>query len=80
MKNFRIREHATVQFSAQFFNLLNHAQFVPGFVNRVDNPTVPSTSGAIFNYLTPGNALFNNPEAVFSSNPRNTQLALKIIF
>jgi hypothetical protein len=80
MKNFRIRERATVQFSAQFFNLLNHAQFVPGFVNRVDNPTVPSTSGGIFNYLTPGNALFNNPEAVFSSNPRTTQLALKIIF
>ena len=53
---------------------------MPGFVNRVDNPVVPNTSGAIFNYLTPGNALFNNPEAVFSSNPRVTQLALKLIF
>jgi hypothetical protein len=53
---------------------------VPGFINRVDNPSVPNISGNVFNYQTPGNPIFNNPEAVFSSNPRNIQLALKILF
>jgi hypothetical protein len=49
-------------------------------VNRVDNPSVPTTGGNIFNYQTPGNAIFNNPEAVYTSNPRSIQLALKILF
>jgi hypothetical protein len=80
IKSFRIRERVRVQFSAQFFNLFNHPQFVPGFVNRVDNPAVPNTSGAVFNYLTPASAIFNNPEAIYSSNPRMSQLALKVIF
>lgn len=80
LKNFELRERFKLQFSAQFYNLLNHAQFVPGFVNRVDNPNVANTSGAVFNYLTPGNATFNNPEAIYSSNPRGIQLALKLFF
>jgi hypothetical protein len=80
LKNFSIRERTKIQFSTQFFNLLNHAQFVPGYINRVDNPNVPTTGGNIFNYQTPGNPIFNNPEAVFSSNPRNIQLALKVIW
>jgi hypothetical protein len=80
IKNFDFRERTKIQFSAQFFNLLNHPQFVPGFLNRVDNPSVPNTSGAVFNYLTPGNAIFNNPEAIYSSNPRGMQLALKVLF
>src|SRR5215472_206053 len=80
LKNFDIRERAKIQFSAQFFNFFNHPQFVPGFLNRIDNPSVPNTSGAVFNYLTPGNAIFNNPEAIYSSNPRGIQLALKVLF
>jgi hypothetical protein len=80
LKNFAAGERAKIQFSAQFFNVLNHAQFVPGSVNRVDNPTSANIGGNVFNYLTPGNPIFNNPEAVFSSNPRNIQLALKILF
>ncbi|HWF09736.1 MAG TPA: hypothetical protein VG297_14805, partial [Bryobacteraceae bacterium] len=80
LKNFSVRERTKIQFSAQFFNLLNHAQFVPGFVNRVDNPSVPNISGNDLNYQMPGNAIFANPEAVFSSNPRSIQLALKVLF
>ena len=80
LKNFAWRERATIQFSAQFYNLLNHPQFVPGFVNRVDNPAVPNNGGNVFNYLTPGNAVFNDPEAIYSSNPRGIQLALKVLF
>jgi len=80
LKNFNITERFRLQASAQFYNLFNHAQFVPGFVNRADNPAVLNTSAAVWNYLTPGNEIFNNPEAVFSSNPRTMQFALKLFF
>lgn len=80
LKNIPAGERMRVQFSAQLFNALNHPQFVPGFTNRVDNPLNPNFSGNVFNYLTPGNAVFNNPEAIYSSNPRGIQLALKVLF
>ena len=79
-KAFNATERFKVQFSAQFLNLFNHAQFVPGFPSRVDNPNVLNTSAAVRNYVTPGNSIFNNPEAIYSSNPRAIQLALKFIF
>ncbi|HVW07519.1 MAG TPA: carboxypeptidase regulatory-like domain-containing protein [Bryobacteraceae bacterium] len=80
VKDIQAGEKLRVRFSAQFFNLLNHPQFVPAFLNRVDNPLIPNNSGADFNYLTPGSATFNNPEAVFGSNPRNIYLTLKLLF
>ena len=80
LKNFNITERYRVQFAAQFFNLLNHAQFVPGFTDRVDNPVVLNNSAVSRSFLIPGNPNFNNPEAVFSSNPRNMQLSLKFLF
>jgi hypothetical protein len=80
LKSFTVTERIRLQFSAQIFNLFNHPQFVPGFVNRADNPAVPNTSAAVWNYLTPGTDIFNNPEAVYSSNPRGVQLALKLFF
>jgi hypothetical protein len=80
LKTVHAGERARVQFSAQLLNALNHPQFVPGFTNRVDNPANPNFTGNVFNYLTPGNAIFNDPEAIYSSNPRVIQLALKILF
>lgn len=80
LKDIHAGEMMRLQFSAQFFNLFNHPQFVPAFLNRVDNPLIPNNSGAVFNYLTPGTATFNNPEAVFGSNPRGIHLALKLLF
>ena len=80
LKSFNATERWKVQFSAQFLNLFNHAQFVPGFTSRVDNPVVLNTSSTIRNYVTPGNSIFNNPEAIYSSNPRTIQVAVKLIF
>jgi hypothetical protein len=37
-------------------------------------------SGGVQNMLTPGNAIFNQPNMVFSSNPRSIVLAAKITF
>jgi hypothetical protein len=80
LKDIHTGEKIRVQLSAQLFNALNHPQFVPGFTNRVDNPASPNNSGNVFNYLTPGSAIFNKPEAVYSSNPRGIQVALKLLF
>ncbi len=80
LKDIHAGERMKMQFSAQFFNALNHPQFVPAFTNRVDNPVNPNATGPIFNYLTPGSATFNHPEMVYSSNPRGIQVALKLLF
>ena len=79
-KNFSFKERYRLQFGAQFINALNHPQFVPGFTDRVDNPTVLNNGAVDRNFLTPGNPLFNNPEAVFSSSPRNIQVSAKLFF
>ena len=80
LKNFSLTERFRIQFAAQFLNLLNHAQFVPGFVNRIDNPVVLANTAAVRTYVTPSSSTFNNPEAIYSSNPRNIQLSLKLLF
>ena len=80
LKTIHSGERIRMQLSAQLFNALNHPQFVPGFTNRADNPPNPNNSGNAFNYLTPGSAIFNNPEAIYSSNPRGIQIALKMLF
>ena len=79
-KNFNVTERYRVQFGAQFYNLFNHAQFIPGFPNRVDNPQVLNTGSAVRAMVTTGNLNFNNPESVFGSNPRFIQLTLKMFF
>jgi hypothetical protein len=77
-KRVTFHERYRVEFLAQFFNLLNHPQFVPDSINNVFNNTynVPSYR----TMLLTGNPAFNNPEAVLSSNPRTIQLVLKLKF
>jgi hypothetical protein len=75
-KAFAIRERTKLQFRADFYNIFNHAQYVPGMV---DNVRAFDRSG-VTNYLTPGNALFNQWGQVYSSNPRAIQLGARISF
>jgi len=77
-KRFSLTERMRLEFQAQFLNVLNHPQFTPGFANRVDS--IGFTGSAATNYLTPSNAVFNQPEHAFPSNSRTLQLALKFIF
>jgi len=77
-KRFSLTERMHLEFQAQFLNVLNHPQFTPGFANRVDS--IGFTGSAPTNYLTPSNAVFNQPERAFPSNSRTLQLALKFIF
>jgi hypothetical protein len=77
-KRFSLTERMRLEFQAQFLNVLNHPQFTPGFANRVDS--IGFTGSAATNYLTPSNAVFNQPEHAFPSNSRTLQLAMKFTF
>lgn len=80
LKRFTITERFKIEFRASATNVLNHAQYVGGFLNDV--APIPNPGFITFqrNMLEPSNPSFNNPSAVFSSNPRVLQLALKIFF
>ena len=76
-KSISITERYKVQFQVQAFNLFNHAQYIGGYLNDVASIGFTGTERSM---LIPNNPLFNQPQSVFSSNPRNLQLALKIFF
>jgi hypothetical protein len=78
LKRFAINERFKIEFRASATNVLNHAQYVGGFLNDVQ-PAIGFT-GAQRNMLDPSNASFNNPSQVFSSNPRTMVLGLKLFF
>jgi hypothetical protein len=78
VKRINLTERYKVEFYVNAFNVLNHAQFVPGSLN--DIASIGFTSTGVSNYLTPGNAVFNQANQTFSSNPRVLQLGLKINF
>jgi hypothetical protein len=78
MKNFRFGESKAIQIRADFFNVLNHPQYVPGSVNSVD--PVGTTGLTTLNQVTPLTTDFLNPSKVLSSNPRVIQLAARFNF
>jgi hypothetical protein len=87
-KNINVTEKYRVQFAARVFNLLNHPQYVGGFISDV----APCVTGVIagtscspntaivHNFLIPTSTSFADPSQAFSSNPRSMQLSLKLIF
>ncbi|HEY6189289.1 MAG TPA: VIT domain-containing protein [Pyrinomonadaceae bacterium] len=75
-KNFRFGESRRIQLRADFFNLFNRPQYVPGSVNDV----APVLTTRVSNINTLGRAEFNRPDLVFSSHPRVIQLALRFDF
>jgi hypothetical protein len=77
LKRFTITERFKFEFQAQFFNVLNHPQWVGGFINDV-KPV--GYTGSQVTVLQPQSANFNQPQTQFLSNARTIQLALKIFF
>jgi hypothetical protein len=76
IKKITVHEHYSFQFGAGAFNVLNHAQYIPGSIDNV-NATSFTTN---YNFQTVGLASFNHPEKVFLNNARTMQLTGKITF
>jgi hypothetical protein len=77
LKRFNITERFKVELRGSASNLFNHAQYIGGFLNDVG---AIGFTGTERNMLLPQNGAFNTPSAVFSSNPRQLTLSLKIFF
>jgi len=77
-KNFKVGESKFIQIRADFFNVLNHPQYVPGSVNTVD--PISTTGVTTFNQIFPATVDFLKPSQVFSSNPRVIQVAARFNF
>lgn len=70
------KEHYRVELRVDLYNALNHPQYTPGRVDRVDSEAHTAET----NYLTPGNPVFGKWDQVYSSNPRQLQLTAKVRF
>jgi len=86
-KDLNITERMKFRFGAQFGNLFNHPQYIPGSnpgfglgVNDVLSYNSCCTTSTYRNFATPGAANFNNPKATFASNARTMGLVMKFIF
>jgi Carboxypeptidase regulatory-like domain len=80
-KKFNLTERFRLEFQAQFVNILNHPQYVGGFLDRVDEVRFPAgASPGPTTFVTASAGGFNQPSLAFSSNPRNLQLVLKFGF
>ena len=85
-KNFHLSESRKVQVRADFFNLFNHPQFIPGSPNDIQPVAttgvgqVNTLTAATLSLTNPSAATFNRPDKVFSSIPRLIQLAVRFDF
>jgi hypothetical protein len=77
MKKLTFKERFNFEFGAQAFNLLNHPQFVGGFLSDVSPFSTAATSR---NFLIPGNQFFGQYNQFFPSNARTLQLVGRIVF
>ncbi len=77
LKRFTITERFRIEFQAQAFNVLNHPQYIGGYLNDI---APLGFTGSQVNVLRPQNADFNQPATQFASNARTLQLALKLFF
>jgi len=79
-KSFSVNGEGTrrIRFDGRFLNLLNHPQYVGGYVSDV--APIGFTGTAVHNFTIPSTSVFHQPSQVFSSNPRTITLSAKFIF
>jgi hypothetical protein len=77
IKRFNFGESRSFEFQAQAYNLFNHAQYIPGSINNVSNP---STNGLSLSYQTASSPAFGQAGKFFKANARTMQLTLKFNF
>ncbi|MGA9508094.1 MAG: carboxypeptidase regulatory-like domain-containing protein [Candidatus Sulfotelmatobacter sp.] len=78
LKRINITERQSVEFQFQALNVLNHAQYVPGYISDV--APLGYTGSNILSMLEPQDPTFNQPKSVFSQHPRQVVLVLKYNF
>jgi hypothetical protein len=76
VKRFSFTERYKLEFQAQAYNVLNHAQYLPGTLDNINSPGYTTS----LNFQTVTTAEFNTPGKAFAANARTMQLALKFTF
>jgi hypothetical protein len=76
-KKITIKEHYGFEFQAIAFNVLNHAQYVPGNISTIGGS---NTSGAATGYLTSSSAGFNLVGNEWTAHARSMELVGKFTF
>jgi hypothetical protein len=84
-KDLNLTEGMKFRFGAQFANIINHPQYIPGSnpgygLGVNDVASFASTGSSYQSFVTPGNANFNVPKSVFASNARSIALVAKFTF
>ena len=77
-KSVAIKEKYKFQFAGRFFNILNHSQYVGGYLSDV--APIGFTSTEVHNFTIPSTSVFHQASQVFSSNPRTITISAKFIF
>ncbi len=85
MKRISITERVRMELSVRAFNLFNHSQYTGGYLDDIAPAPAGgqgATNAAILERtaLEPGSTSFQQYSQTFTSNPRQLQLALKLIF
>jgi hypothetical protein len=76
VKKFSLGESRTLQFSAQAYNVFNHAQYIPGSIDGAQSVSYTAST----NFQIASNPNFNQPGKFFTANARTMQLTLKFTF
>ncbi len=77
IKRFSFGESRSLEFSAQAYNVFNHAQYLAGSIDNVYNGNYSTLNTA---YQVASNPLFTNWGKEFAANARTMQLTLKFNF
>jgi hypothetical protein len=77
-KSFSFTEKYKLRLDGRFYNVLNHPQYVGGYLSDV--APIGFTSTSVHNFTIPSTSVFHLPSQVFSSNPRSITVSAKIIF
>jgi hypothetical protein len=84
-KDLNLGERMKFRLGAQFGNIINHPQYIPGSnpgygLGVNDVASFSSVGTGYKTFVTPGKATFNDPKAVFASNARSIGIVAKFTF
>jgi Carboxypeptidase regulatory-like domain len=78
MKRINFTERFGFEFQAQAVNVLNHPQYLPGYISDVAPQGFTGTN--VLSMLIPSTGSFNQPKSVFTNHPRGMVLSMKVRF